>query len=345
MRRFILSFCILLFLISSCSSKPSDTFIQTAISQTELARVSNTPFYTSTPIQTSTTLPTATITPTSTPIREYYLGDAEYKYGYVLTALSIQDPVEVPYYINNDKSQKYIRIEVTISNVSGDPLKIGTANSFSLIDKEGFSYAPKSDPFIKEPDIFYVSLDHGERLHLFLYFEIPFSAKITNLNAQTDFGNGGNVLSTSLLPAPNGYTPTPELISQFSTIDLAPKGTPANKFGYSLIVLDFNDSATVNNPWGQIKGNKYVGVQVSLENISSNNNLEVRSSNAFLIDHQGFIYPSILVNNNSLDTTNLTKGEKTKGWVFFSIPEDSNLYCIKYLTQTFTNDFLYSAIK
>ena len=330
---------VVVLIISSCSTIPSDSVIQTAIAKTQIAQITNTQVYTAIPVSTSTLGPTDTSTPTATQEPEYFLGDAVYKNGYALTALSVQDPFIDPYSPQIDKNNKFIAVEVIISNISGGSLLVDYAQNLAkVVDKDGFSYPYSYMP--SEDSIFTMWVEPGEKIKGNIVFETPASFVPSNIKMIIHFLNRENPegplleeeTSLSLQPAPEGHFAITEPKSDLSVKTLPSIGTPIIKDGYSLTVQELNNSATTPYHSGvQKAGYKYVGVKILLENIQATNPLDANPNSAYLIDDRGFIYPPWDAMAGEILTAQLAPGEKADGWVLYYIPKDTVLYSLKYI--------------
>ena len=322
---------IVIIFISSCSPGPSESTIQTAIAQTQIAQITNT----AAPVSTDVPVPTATSTPTATQEPEYFLGDAVYKNGYALTALSVQDPFIGPWEI--DTNNKFIAVEVIISNISAGSLLVDTYELAKVVDKDGFSYPSMDLPSLD--GIFHAGLEPGEKIKGNIVFETPATFVPSNIIINISFLNPNREgpqlqeeILLSLKPVPAGHVALAEPNSESSVKTLPTIGTPITKDGYSLTVLALNGSATVVDYYGkQEVGYKYVGVQILLENVSGTIPLEVATGLGYLIDDRGFLHQAWDSMSGEILSVQLAPGEKAKGWVLFPIPEGVNLYGYKYI--------------
>lgn len=335
----------MIFLISGCCSNvPSDSVIQTAIAKTQKAEATNTPSFTPTQLFTWTsvipTIPiiTATFNPTATQQPEYFQGDAVYQNGYELTVTKVQDPFTPNFYfVQSGNNQRLILIEVIISNISGVPLKLsGLDTSSKVFDTEGYSYTSIfAAPYDISP--FYVSLEPGEKIDQVLYFELPKTSILSKINIPINSSEQGGNISASLEPAPKGHIFIPAQLSNYSI-------PTSSDLGYSMTFLEYSDSAQPLNPGENKPGNKLIAVQISLENDSGVDSLDADSMNAYLVDKNGFVYSASHGISGELGSGSLGIGEKTKGWIMFSIPKESIPFAVKYLTQMFSDNYLYTEI-
>lgn len=79
-------------------------------------------------------------------------------------------------------------------------------------------------------------------------------------------------------------------------------------------------------------GYKLVAVEFIISNVAGKP-LQVNPMNATLVDTDGFSYRPELAGRDGggqLPTVTLNQGEKVRGWVAFTVPEEAKPYYIKY---------------
>ena len=122
--------------------------------------------------------------------------------------------------------------------------------------------------------------------------------------------------------------------------------TPAEKYlgdiveegGVLLAGLDVQDPATPGMFASIGEGNKLVAVEVVIGN-TTDTPLSVNTFYAELVDTDGFTYQSefmALDIDIELDTVTLFKGEKTRGWIAFQIPQEAIPALVIYKPDLFS---------
>jgi hypothetical protein len=108
-------------------------------------------------------------------------------------------------------------------------------------------------------------------------------------------------------------------------------GEVTEQFGYSLSAtkLEYPTNPDAFNAPQQ--GYKTVSVEILLSNVSGEKPLSVLSFYVTLVDTDGYVYKAAYGNRgDDLDMVDLGIGEKVKGWVDFTIPENATPAYIKY---------------
>lgn len=106
-------------------------------------------------------------------------------------------------------------------------------------------------------------------------------------------------------------------------------------YGYTLGSLNVEDPTPQStNSFLKIEieqGYKLVAIEIVLGNVSGNV-LNVNILNAVLVDNDGFVYnPELGAGfHKQIELADLSVGEKIKGWIAFTIPENSRPTTIKY---------------
>jgi len=114
----------------------------------------------------------------------------------------------------------------------------------------------------------------------------------------------------------------------------------AEKFDYSLTALSVDDPAAPGMFYKAISGYKLVAVEITLGN-EADEVLNVNPLYAYLVDNRGYVYAAELAGTekDQLAAMELAKGEKVKGWVGFTIPEDAIPAAIKFQLGALSSDF------
>lgn len=104
--------------------------------------------------------------------------------------------------------------------------------------------------------------------------------------------------------------------------------------GFSLTVTSVDDPCKPSGFYTVKSGNRVIGVNVILANVSSQDKLSVNPLYATLIDSEGFTYQAALGSCDSqVDTVELAKGEKVRGTIGYEIPKDAKPASLKYQTN------------
>lgn len=276
---------------------------------------------------------------TAKPALELYLGDVVQDYGYALTVVSISDPATPGMFYQAEAGKKLVAVEVILSNVSGDALGVNALNA-SLLDNDGFVY--QAELAGVDDQIGTVDLNPGEQARGWISFKIPENATTSKIKYMTETF-GSKYLQVSLTPPPAGHTPI--TLSIAPTIPSSKLGDVVEQFGYSLSPTSVEDPATPGMIYSPRQGYKLVAVEIILGNVSGTKTLSVNPLYAFLVDTNGFVYSAELGGRNGqIDTADLSTGEKAKGWVSFTIPNDAIPAYIKYQTEIFSGNYLIAGL-
>ena len=197
----------------------------------------------------------------------------------------------------------------------------------TLIDKDGYSYEMELGAV--DDQFSAVDLNPGEKVRGFVAFEVPENATAGSIKYSMDLF-GSNKLQASLIPAPEGHVAVAEPPSTPGS-PLPKLGDVVQNFGYSLTAVTVSDPAKPGILYTAKKGMKLVAVEIDLGNVSGEEALSVNALDAYLVDDQGFVYSVELGGtDNQIDTVDLNTGEKVKGWLSFTIPENAKPASIKY---------------
>jgi hypothetical protein len=332
----LLALTVLVIVSLACgSSTPTSApKVSTATSETQVTQPSANTVEPAAP--TETPVPPAT----DTPVPELYLGDAVSNYGYALTAFSVQDPATPGMLYKATSGKKLIAVEVIISNLSGDMISVNPLNT-TLVDKEGFTY--KTELGGVDDQISTLDLNPGEKVKGLIAFEVPDNAVAASIKyAIETFGS--KFLQASLTPVPEGHVAVTELPSTPGN-PLPKLGDVVENFGYSLSAVTVEDPATPGMFYKPKQGYKLVAVEIIVGNVSGSEALNVNPLYAYLVDSNGFVYSAELGGRDGqIDTGELGTGEKAKGWVSFTIPENATPASIKYSTKPFVGNDLQTGV-
>jgi hypothetical protein len=285
----------------------------------------------------ATNTPEPTTAPTNTPEPQpLYLGDIVEQYGYLLSAVTVEDPTTPGMFYEPESGKKLVAVEIVVGNVSGETLSVNPLNA-TLLDSEGFTYEPELAG--REGQIVTIDLNPGEKARGWIAFEVPEEATIASIKyAVETFGS--KVLQTSLTLPPDGYVPNTEALSILPPSPEAGLGDVFEQYGYSLSATTVEDPTTPGMLYKAKEGYKLVAVEIVVGNVSGET-LSVNPLYATLVDSNGFVYQAELAGRDGqLATIDLNTGEKAKGWVAFEVPENATLASIKYLVEMFSNKFL-----
>ncbi len=293
-------------------------------------------------IPTETFSPTDTSVPpaTDTPIPELFLGDAVANFGYALTAVSVQDPATPGMLYKATSGKKLIAVEVVISNLSGDMISINPLNA-TLVDTEGFTYKVELGGI--DDQIPTLDISAGEKVKGLIPFEVPDNTVASSIKYSIEVF-GSKFLQASLSPAPEGHVIVVEPPST-SGNPLPKLGDVVENFGYSLSAATLEDPAAPGIIYTPRQGTKLVAIEIIVGNVSGSEALSVNPLYVYLVDSEGFVYPAELGGrDDQIDVGELGIGEKAKGWVSFTIPENSTAASIKYSTKPFAGNYLQTGV-
>lgn len=296
-------------------------------------QATNTPGFTTVPTNT----PEPTTAPTDTPEPQpRYLGDIVEQYGYLLSAITVEDPTTPGMFYEPESGKKLVAVELIVGNISGEALSVNPLYA-TLVDSEGFTYQPELAG--REGQIVTVDLSLGEKARGWIAFEMPEGATAASIKyAIEPFGS--KVLQASLISPPEGYVPDTEALS---ILPLSPEtrlGDVVEQYGYSLSATTVEDPTTPGMFYEAKEGYRLVAVEIVVGNVSGET-LSVNPLYAILVDSNGFVYqPELAGRDGQLATVDLNAGEKAKGWMAFEIPGDATPASIKYLLEVFSNKFL-----
>jgi hypothetical protein len=139
------------------------------------------------------------------------------------------------------------------------------------------------------------------------------------------------ISSTSLTPISKpAKTSTATALSLTPTIPSSKLGDVVEQFGYSLSATQIEYPTSQDTFNAPKPGYKLVAVDITLGNVSGAEPLSVFSNYVYLVDTNGFVYQSTYGGESGIGMVVLNTGEKTKGWVYFTIPDSATPAYIKY---------------
>ena len=299
---------------------------------------------TGTPANTPTTEPpvnTPTVEmPADTPTveaksTETYLGDAVQDFGYTLTGVSVADPAVPGVLYKPETGKKLVAVEIIVSNISGEVLKINPLNT-NLLDNEGFVY--QADLNGIEGQLGLIDLFPGEQARGWVSFILPENATAANVKYLKEYF-GSDALQASLEAPPAGHQKISVPLTP--VIPDAKLGDVVEQYGYSLSATAVEDPAVPGTIYTPREGHKLVAVELVLGNVSATEGVNVNPYYATLVDSNGFVYPADFTGRDGqLAVTKLNAGEKVKGWYSFTIPEDAVPAYLKYQTAELVGNYL-----
>jgi len=237
---------------------------------------------------TNTPEPTTAPTDTSEP-QPLYLGDIVEQYGYLLSAVTVEDPTTPGILYEPESGKKLVAVEIVVGNVSGETLSVNPLNA-TLLDSEGFTYEPELGG--REGQIVTIDLSPGEKARGWIAFEVPEEATVASIKyAVETFGS--KVLQTSLTPPPDGYVPNTEALSILPPSPEAGFGDVFEQYGYSLSATTVEDPTAPGMLYEAKEGKKLVAVEIVVGNVSGET-LSVNPLHATLVDSNGFVYQAEL---------------------------------------------------
>jgi hypothetical protein len=262
------------------------------------------------------------------------------QYGYLLSAVAVEDPTTPGMFYEPESGKKLIAVEIIVGNVSGEALSVNPLYA-TLLDSEGFTYQPELAG--RDGQIVTVYLGPGEKARGWVAFEVPEGATAASIKYAVD-AFGSKVLQTSLTQPPEGYVPDTEALSVMPPEPQAKLGDVFEQYGYSLSATAVEDPTTPGMLYEAREGYKLVAVEIVISNMSGEV-LSVNPLNAILVDSNGFVYqPELAGRDEQIATVDLNVGEKVKGWVAFSVPEDAIPASVKYAVEVFSSKFLQAGL-
>ncbi len=121
-------------------------------------------------------------------------------------------------------------------------------------------------------------------------------------------------------------TPAP---TQISPEELAKRS--AESSGYGMKVLGVEDPGKAEAGYTPAPNTRLVAVKLEFTNLTSDDKLLVELTNATITDDKGVDYPAIQsAHSDEVKSGELAKGEKSVGWVGFTVPADVKVKSVTY---------------
>lgn len=281
--------------------------------------------------------PEATAAPTAAPVVTY-LGDAVAGNGYALAAIEVEDPAPAGAFYQPEAGKRLVAVRVVVGNASGDQHTVNPLYAV-LLDQDGYTY--ETELAGRNGQIATADIERGEKIEGWVAFSVEEGAVPAALKYSFGGPFGGDALEASLVPAPEGHTPDVTALASTPEPPEANLGDVAEKYGYSLSAVSVDDPATPTSFYDPIRGYKLVAVEIAIGN-DADETLNVNPLYVFLVDDRGYVYAAELgsTQKDQIATLELASGEKVKGWVGFSIPEDAVPAVVKFQLGVFSSDYL-----
>jgi hypothetical protein len=123
--------------------------------------------------------------------------------------------------------------------------------------------------------------------------------------------------------------PTVPVVTRISPEELAKQS--AESAGYSMKASAVEDPAQATSEYQAQPDTRLFAVQVELENVSSSDPLPVDVANAIVTDDAGVTYNAVAgARDGEIAAGELKQGEKSSGWIAFTVPTDVNPKSITY---------------
>jgi hypothetical protein len=253
-----------------------------------------------------------------------YLGDVVEQAGYALAALQLQDPALPGSLYQAQAGRRLVAVEVMLGNVAGERM-LANGSSLLMRDEAGGNYQP--DVLALDRSLGASRLDAGERVKGWVAFHLPDGARPVSVHYV--FGlSPGIELAAGLDLAPPGHAPL--IGSNRIAPGNARLGEASEVGGYSLVALNVEDPAPATVLFQAQPGLRLVAVEIEVSNVSGDR-LSVNILNSSLVDVDGFVYaPRLGAHTGELLATDISTGQRVRGWVAFAIPEGSTMESVKY---------------
>jgi len=123
--------------------------------------------------------------------------------------------------------------------------------------------------------------------------------------------------------------PTVPVATRISPEELAKQS--AESAGYSMKAVVVEDPAPATASYQAQADTRLFAVQVELENLSSTDPLPVDVTNAIVTDEAGVTYNAVAgARDGEIAAGELKQGEKSSGWIAFTVPTGVNPKSITY---------------
>ena len=291
-------------------------------------------------VSPQTTSAAANATPENPSGAGPYLGDTVEESGYLLTALAVADPATPTNRYKAKAGQRLVAVDVIVGNLSGGDTEANALNG-TLLDTSGNIYQPRLGAVADELNA--LPILPGEQTVGWLAFSIPDDAKPAFM--EVSFAQPGKdvVAKTGLNKPPVGHTAV--RVALTPTAPATKVGNAVMAQGYSLLVMQVQDSATPAASYIVPKGFKLVAVQFELKNVAGSDYLSVIAVNASLVDSRGFVYgPELGSIDGQIQSGKLGAGDTATGWLAFQLPADSSPLYLQYEPVTLTDNYLITGL-
>lgn len=318
---------------SQTGTTPISTTVSTGVSDLPTSTIEAT---------TSIDTPQPSLTPEEPKeSKTLYLTDVVEQYGYLLTALTVEDPTTPGMFYEAEDGKKLVAVEIILGNISGNPLSVNPLYA-TLVDTEGFIYQPELAG--REDQILTITLSSGEKAKGWIAFEVPENVTLSSIKYAIELF-GSRVLQSSLTPPPDGYLPDTSSLSILPPSPETALGGVNENYGYSLSATNVENPTTPGMFYTVREGFKLVAVEIILGNESGIETLSANPLYAVLLDDSGYVYePELAGRDGQIVTADLGIGERVKGWVAFEIPENATPASIKYLVEIFSDNYLHVSL-
>jgi hypothetical protein len=281
--------------------------------------------------------PSPTPTEVETPT-ELYLGDAVSEHGYALCAIEVEDPAPHGMFYTEQPGKKLVTVRLVVGNIAGDPHTVNPLNAV-LIDDDGLTYDLELAG--RDSQMATAGINHGEKIEGWVAFSIDEGATPTAL--RYNFGGlfGNETVRVSLVPPPEGYSPSSDVLDVTPEVPDAKLGDLAVASGVSLSAVSVEDPTAPSMLYSEEEGHKLVAVEIVVGN-EGDEAISVNPLYAYLVDDRGYVYGLDLasIEKDQLATVDVDAGEKVKGWVGFTIPEAATPAAVKYQLSALSNDYV-----
>lgn len=291
------------------------------------------------PAEQSADVPTALPTDTLEP-EPQFLGDVTEDFGYLLSAVNVEDPAKPGMFYTPESGKKLVAVEIIVGVSSGDPLSVNPLGT-ELLDSEGFSYQAELGGV--DNQLATVDISTGEKVKGWVAFSIPEEATPSSIKYSIELF-GDTEIKANLEQPPEGHEANTSALSIVPPEPDLKLGDTYEQFGYSLTAMGIEDPATPGMIYDPRTGHKLVAVDIIVSNESGESHT-VNPLNSVLVDSNGYVYTTELGGrDDQIATLDISSGEKVRGWVSFTIPEEASPYIVKYLVDMFTSNYLMTGL-
>jgi hypothetical protein len=268
-------------------------------------------------------MPTPTPVPTAAP---QYLGDAGGGAGFGLAAVSIQDPAVPGMFYTQQPGSRLVAVEVIVVNTSDQVQTVNPLNA-ALVDADGFVVTPELASV--DNQLATLTLLPGQKVRGLIGFTLPENAIPVALKWTPGVFSSDSI-SVSLVTPPGDHTADTAAIAIPAPAIDTPLGQEAQDFGVGLTAIALEDPATPGMFYESQPGTRLVAVEIVISNAGAET-VSVNPLYTSLVDADGFLYEAELAaRDGQIDTLDLATGERARGWVAFTIPENAQPAGIRY---------------